>query len=267
MSPLLGGSSEGLPSRVECLSPQEVNAPATYGTTASPLRLKMRGPAAWQATPSLAVYRLACHRLLPGLGATFALVPSAARPGFEQRPWGIAPVAGPVGWLGRPSVSDPWGVVCCNQYFGHPSRACVCRVHGSLALVQPCAHCTLAPWRWFSGACALCIGCTVSMAPWRSFTGACALRIVCAVSIVCWCSFTVVRTLWVVCAVSMAPCRLITGAGTWRVIYMISMAPWRSFPGVRALCVVCAVSKPLWCSFTGMRILSVVCAVSMALQM
>ena len=43
----------------------------------------------------------------------FAMVPDAAGPGSDQWPWGTAPAAGPVGRLGRPSASDPWGVVCC----------------------------------------------------------------------------------------------------------------------------------------------------------
>ena len=81
-----------------------------YRTTASPLWLKLPGLSAWQATPSWTVYRPACHRLLPWLRATFAMVPAAAWPGSDQWPWGTAPAAGPVGRLGRPSASDPWGV-------------------------------------------------------------------------------------------------------------------------------------------------------------
>ena len=64
MPPPLGGSSGGLPSRVEYLSPQGVLLPLVYGTTASPLWLELRGHSAWQVTPSWTVYRLACHRLL-----------------------------------------------------------------------------------------------------------------------------------------------------------------------------------------------------------
>ena len=60
MSSPLGASSRGLPSRVEYLSPQGV-LPDVYGMTASPLWLELRGPAAWQATPSWTMYRLACH--------------------------------------------------------------------------------------------------------------------------------------------------------------------------------------------------------------
>ena len=65
---------------------------------------------AWLVTPSWTVYRLPCHRLLPWLRVTFAMVSDAAWPGLHQRPWGTAPAAGPVGRLGRHSVSDPWGV-------------------------------------------------------------------------------------------------------------------------------------------------------------
>ena len=108
--PSFGRQLWGLPSRVEYLSPQGVLVPLVYGTTASPLWLDVRGLSAWQAIPSWTVYRLACHRFLPWLWVTFAMVPDAAWPGSDQRPWGTAPAAGPVGWLGRPSVSNPWHV-------------------------------------------------------------------------------------------------------------------------------------------------------------
>ena len=52
MPPPLGGSSGGLPSRVEYLSPQGVLLPLVYGMTASPLWLELRGHSAWQVTPS-----------------------------------------------------------------------------------------------------------------------------------------------------------------------------------------------------------------------
>ena len=110
MPPPLGGSSWGLPSRVEYLSPQGVLLPLVYGTTASPLWLELRGHSAWQVTPSWTVYRLACHRLLPWLRVTFAMVPDAAWPGSDQWPRSTAPATGPVGRLGRPSASDPWGI-------------------------------------------------------------------------------------------------------------------------------------------------------------
>ena len=66
----------GLPSREEYLSPQGVLLPLVYGTTASPLWIKLRGRSACQATPSWTVYLLACHRLLPWLWVTFAMVPT-----------------------------------------------------------------------------------------------------------------------------------------------------------------------------------------------
>ena len=109
-APSFGRQLWGLPSRVEYLSPQGVLLPLVYGTTASPLWLELRGRSAWQATPSWTVYRLACRRLLPWLRVTFAMVPDAAWPGSDQGLWSSAPATGPVGWLGRPSVSDPWGV-------------------------------------------------------------------------------------------------------------------------------------------------------------
>ena len=109
-APSFGRQLWGLPSRVEYLSPQGVLLPLVYGTTASPLWLELRGNSAWQATPSWTVYRLACHRLLPWLRVTFAMVSDAAWPGSDQWPWSTAPASGPVGRLGRPSASDPWGV-------------------------------------------------------------------------------------------------------------------------------------------------------------
>ena len=50
-----------LPSCMEYLWPQGGLLPRVYGTTASPLWLELRGPAAWQATPSWAVCWHACH--------------------------------------------------------------------------------------------------------------------------------------------------------------------------------------------------------------
>ena len=73
-----------LPTPVEYISPQGVVLPLVYCTTASPLLLELRGRSAWQATPSWTVYRFACHRLLPWLWVTFAMVPDAAWPGSDQ---------------------------------------------------------------------------------------------------------------------------------------------------------------------------------------
>ena len=180
-APSFGRQLWGLPSRVEYLSPQGVLLPLVHGTTASPLWLELRGHSAWQATPSWTVYRLACHRLLPWLRVTFAMVPDAAWPGSDQWPWSTAPATGPVGRVGRPSTSDPWVVgfvlvprlpyVCAVSWAAWllftrvPARfavlrlrcpgplgscspvcslgvlCCVCGVLGHLAPVHRCARC------------------------------------------------------------------------------------------------------------------------------
>ena len=175
-APSFGRQLWGLPSRVEYLSLQGVLLPLVYGTTASPLWLELQGHSAWQATPSWTVYRLACHWLLPWLRVTFAMVPDAALPGSDQWPWSTAPATGPVGRLGRPSASDPWGVgsflslgrptcVQCPGPLGSCSPVscgllcCVCGVLGHLAPVHRCAR----------SIC--CVACAVSWATWLLFTG------------------------------------------------------------------------------------------------
>ena len=140
-APSCGRQLCGLPSRMEYLSPQGVTLQRVYGTTASILWLGLRGPAAFQATSSWAVCRHACHQLLPWLWATFAMVPDAAWPGSDQGPWSTAPATGPVGRLGCPSASDPWGVgrgvlsLCC------PPCMCLCGVLAHVAPVDGCARC------------------------------------------------------------------------------------------------------------------------------
>ena len=74
---------------------------------------ELRGPAAWQAAPSGAVYRRACHQVLPWLLATFAMVSDAAWLGKDQWPWSTAPAIGAVGRLGGPSASNAGGVDRC----------------------------------------------------------------------------------------------------------------------------------------------------------
>ena len=167
-APSFGRQLWGLPSRVEYLSPQGVLLPLVYGTTASPLWLELRGRSAWQATPSWTVYRLACHRLHPWFRVTFAMVPDAAWPGSDQQPWSTAPATGPVGRLGRPSVSDPWGVgsflspgrptcVRCPGPPGSCSPVCplgvVCCVCGVLGLPAPVHRCARS---------VCCVACAVS---------------------------------------------------------------------------------------------------------
>ena len=157
-APSFGRQLWGLPSRVDYLSPQGVLLPLVYGTTASLLWLELRGPSAWQAIPSWTVHRRACQRLLPWLRVTFAMVPDAASPGSDQRPWGTAPAAGPVGRLGRPSAPDAWGVGSFLS-LGRFTCAHVCGVLGHLAPVHQSARLVR------------CFACAVSWATWLLFTG------------------------------------------------------------------------------------------------
>ena len=176
-APFFGRQLWGLPSRVEYLSPQGVLLPLVYGMTASPLWLELRGYSAWQATPPWTVYQLACHWLLPWLLVTFAIVPDAAWPGLDQWPWSTAPATGPVGRLGRPSASNPWGVgsflflgretcVQCPGPLGSGSPVCtrgmLCCVRGVLGHLAPVHRCA----RWVC-----CVVRAVSWATWLSFTG------------------------------------------------------------------------------------------------
>ena len=158
--PPFGRQLLGLPSRLEYLSPQGVLLPRVYGTTASPLWLELRGRTALQATPSWTVYRLVCQQLLPWLRVTFAMVPHAAWPGSDQRPWVTGPAAGPLSRLGRPSAPNPWGLVCCFLSLGSPRCAQVCRVLGLLAPVHRCARSVR------------CVACAVSLATWVLFNSA-----------------------------------------------------------------------------------------------
>ena len=181
-APSFGRQLWGLPSRVRYLSRQAVLLPRVYSTIASPLWLEFRGLSAWQATPAWTVYRLACHRLLPCLRVTFAMVLDATWPGSDQRPWGTARAAGPVGRMGRPSVPDPWAVVCCFPSLGRPTCACVCGVHGPLALVHRCARtvCSVCSVCSVLGLLApvhrcarsvRCVACAESWVTWLIFTG------------------------------------------------------------------------------------------------
>ena len=117
------------------------------------------------------------YRLHPWLRVTFAMVPDAAWPGSNQQPWSTAPATGPVGRLGRSSVSHPWGVGSflspgrprCVRCPGPPGSCspvrplgvlcCVCGVLGHLPSVLRCAR----------SVC--CFGCAFSWAFWRLFTG------------------------------------------------------------------------------------------------
>ena len=241
-SPSFGRQLWGLPSRVEYLSPQGVLLPLVYGTTASPLWLELRGHSAWQATPSWTVYRLACHRLLPWLRVTFAMVPDAAWPGSDQRPWSTAPATGPVGRLGRPSASDPWGVgsflslgrptcVQCPGPLGSCSPVCpcgllccVCGVLGHLAPVHRCAR----------SVC--CVAFAVSWASWLPFTSAPAGCVV----------------LRVRCPGPLGSCSRVRPLGVLLCMHGVlgHLAPVHRCAR-SVCCFVCAVSWATWLLFTG----------------
>ena len=261
---------------MEYLSPQGVLLPLVYGTTASPLWLELRGRSAWQATPSWTVYRLACHRLLPWLRVTFAMVPDAAWPGSDQQPWSTGLATGPVGRLGRPSVSDPWGVgsflspgrpTCAVSwatwllFTGVPARCvvlrvrcpgppgscspvcplgllcCVCGVLGLLAPVHRCARSVR------------CFACAASWATWLLFTGVPArcvvLRVRCpgppgSCSPVC-----PPCVLFCVCGVLglLAPVHR-CARSVCCVWCAVSWASWLLFTGVPTRCVVSRVRRP-----------------------
>ena len=243
-APSFGRQLWQLPSRVEHLSPQGVLLPLVYGTTGSPLWLELRGHSAWQATPSWTVYRLACHRLLPWLWVTFVLVPDAAWLGSDQWPWSTASATGPLGWLGCPSVSDPWGVgtflslgrstcVRCPGPLGSCSPVCplgalccICGVLGHLAPVLRCA-CSVR-----------CCACAVSWATWLLFTGVPAWFV--ALGLRCpgpLGSCSPVRPLGVLCCM-------------WGVLG--HLAPVHRCAR-SVCCFVCAVSWAIWLLFTGVR--------------
>ena len=240
---------------MEYLSPQGVLLPLVYGTTASPLWLELRGRSAWQATPSWTVYRLACHRLHPWLRVTFAMVPDAAWPGSDQQPWSTAPATGPVGRLGRPSVSDPWGVgsflspgrPTCVRRLGPPGSCspvcllgvlcCVCGVLGLPAPVHRCARsvcCVACAASWasrlvFTGVPARCVVLRVRRpGPPGSCSPVCLLGVLCCVCGVLGLPAPVHRCARSVCCVACA-------------------ASWASrllFTGVTARCVVLRVRRP-----------------------
>ena len=232
-APSFGRQLWGLPSRVEYLSPQGVLLPLVYSTTASPLWLQLRGHSAWQATPSWTVYQLACHRLLPWLRVTFAMVPDAAWSGSDQWPWSTAPATGPVGRLGRPSASDPWGV---GSFLSLGRPTCV-RCPGPLGSCLP--------------VCPLicCVVSTVSWATWLLFTGVLprcvVLRVRCPGPLG---SSSPVRPLGVVCCVCGVPGHLAPVHRCARSVCCfacaVSWASWLLFTGVPARCVVLRVRCP-----------------------
>ena len=276
-APSFGRQLWGLPSRVEYLSPEGILLPRVYGTAASPLWLELRGHAAWHATPSWTVYRLACHRLLPWPRVTFAMVRDATWPGSDEGPWGTAPGAGPVGRLGRPGALDPWGVVSCCPSLGRARHARVCGVLGHLAPVRRCARSSCCFARAVSFGhlapvhrCArfvCCVACAVSTANWLLCTGVrarCALlRVRCPGPLSSWSPLCPLPALCCVCGVlgHLAPVhrcarseRCPACAFCW--------ATWLPFRGVPARCAALGV----WCPaplglYSPVRSLGALCGV------
>ena len=224
---------------MEYLSPQGVLLPLVYGTTASPLWLELRGRSALQPTPSWTVYQLTCHRLLPWLRVTFAMVLDAAWPGSDQWPLSTAPATGPVGRLGRPSASDPWGVgsflslgrptcVQCPGPLGSCSPVCplgvLCCMCGVLGLLAPVHQCARA---------VCCAACAVSWASCLLFTGVPARCVVLLGVLFCVCG--VLGLLPPVHRCARSVCCFVCA---------VSWASWLSFTGVPARCVVLRMRCP-----------------------
>ena len=147
----------------------------------------------------------------PWLRVTFAMVPSAAWPGSGRWPSGTTRATGPGGQLGRPGVSDAWGVVCHSLYLCLPGCARVHGVRGSLALIHRgggavCMHGVHGSLALFHRLCVVLVChvcvcvcaravslalvhrlctvlvcrahvCAVTLAPWRFFTLCCSLVI------------------------------------------------------------------------------------------
>ena len=230
-APSFGRQLWGLHRRVEYLSPQGVLLPLVYGTTASPLWLELRGLSAWQATPSWTVYRLTCQRLLPWLRVTIAMVPDAAWPGSDQRPWGTAPSAGLVGRTGRPSAPDPWGAGSLLSH-GRPTCARVCIVLGHLAPVHRCARLVR------------CFACAVSWATPLLFTGVparcVALRVRCPGPLGSCSPVRPLGVLFCVCGVlgHLAPVHR-CARSVCCFACAVSWATWLLFTGVPARCIAC----------------------------
>ena len=174
---------------------------------------------------------------------------------LDQWPWSTAPATGPVGRLGRPSASDPWGVgsssslgrptcVQCPGPLGSCSPVCprgllccVCGVPGHLAPVHQCAR----------SVC--CVACAVSWATWLPFTGAPAwcvvLRVRCPGPLGSCSPVRPLGVLLCVCGVlgHLAPVHW-CARSVCCVACAVSWATWLLFTGVPAWCVVLRVRCP-----------------------
>ena len=267
-APSFGQQLWGLPSRVEYLSPQEVLLPLVYGTTVSPLWLELQGLSASQATPSWTVYLLACRLLLPWLLVTFAMVPHAAWPGSDQRPWGNAPAAGRVGRLRCPSAPDPWGVGSFLS-LGRPMCARVCGVLGHLAPVHRCAHsvrcfaCAVswATWLLFTGVPAQCVACGWAVLGLLAPVHQCARFVRCFACAVSWATWLLFTSVPACCLVLLVRCP--GPLGSCSPVYLLGalfclcgvlghLAPVH-WCARKVRCVACALSWATWLLFTGVH--------------
>ena len=195
---------------------------------------------------------------------TFAMVPDAAWPCSDQWPWSTAPATGPVGRLGRPSASEPWGVgsflslgrpTCvqcpgplgsCSPVCPRSLLCCVCRVLGHLAPVHRCAR----------SVC--CVACAVSWATWLPFTGTPAGCVVLRVrfSRATWLLFTGVPARFVVLRVRRpgppGSCSPLCPLGVLCCVCGVPGPLASAHRFARSVCcVACAVSWATWLLFTG----------------
>ena len=244
----------GLPCRMRYLSPQ------VYSMITSPLWLEFRGLSGWQVTASWTVYRLACHQLLPFLRVTFAMVPNVAWPGPDRLSWATVPAAGPVGWQGRPSAPNSWGVVCCFPSLVRHTCARVCSVHGCLVPCHCCA-CMVCSGYSVCGVLGLlapvhrcdrsarCVVCAVSWATWLLFTAVpvrcVVLRVRCPERLG---NCSLVRRLGVLCCVCSVLGHLVPVQRCARsvssLVFAVFWATWLLFTGVPAPRVVLRVRCP-----------------------
>ena len=164
------------------------------------------------------------------------MVPDAAWLGSDRWPRGTAPAAGPLGWLGHPSASDPWGVgsfLC----LGCPTCARVCGVLGHFARVHWCARlvrcfaCAVswATWLLLSGVPARCVALRVRCpGPLGSCSAVCPHGLLCCVCGVLGHLAPVHQCARSVCCFACA----------------VSWATWLLFTGVPARCVALRVRCP-----------------------
>ena len=152
MSPPLGGSSGGLPSRVEYLWPQGVLLPLSTVPPPHPCGLScgsccLAGNLPLDCVPA----RLSpVASMAPG---DVCYGPRHSLAGLGPMALGAAPAAGPAGWLGRSNMPDPWGVVCCTLYIGFPGRTHVRGIHRFLAIIHRAGGCV---WVCCMGLLSLC---------------------------------------------------------------------------------------------------------------